>query len=582
MTETTKRFILKGTPASSGLAYGEARVIYRWRHAVEERAITGAEVEKEYSRLDNAIARTLEELGEYRRSAGQKIGGPVARIFDSQILIASDQDFLRKVKSEIRKTRKNSEYIYSMMVEKNIMPLRRSEDEYMRQMVLDIEAVLHRVLHFLAGESEPDLSKFAKDRIFVGKIFTPAEVLSLYECGARAIITTGGSPNSHMALIARSLIIPTVIDARRAHLRIRSGDQLIVDGDSGQIIVNPSEVEWKRAVKASPKLRELPLTRLKKLPKVSPVTKDNVTIDVAANINLPGPLDRILSNHKIGVGLYRTEFFYLQQGKFPSEDSQFDIYDSIAESYYPQSVVIRTFDLGSDKINHADNYGKEDNPALGWRGIRITLEKPQIFKEQIRAILKASTRKNVKILLPMITDISELKKALALIRRSMAELKRKSIDFDEKIPVGIMIEVPSAAISADTLAGKVSFLSIGSNDLTQYTLAADRDNKKLVRIFNPLHPAVLRLIKMTVDAGKKHNIPITVCGEMSGDALAIPLLIGLGIDELSMNPSRLHNAYNVIPRLTVASAKKLANEIMKLNNLKDIEGRLLEFNLALE
>ena len=306
-----------------------------------------------------------------------------------------------------------------------------------------------------------------------------------------------------------------------------------------------------------------------------------MAINLAANISLPGPADRILPKHNVGVGLYRTEFLYLQNGTFPSEDEQFELYDDVAAIYYPQDVVIRTFDLGSDKYYKNDRFGEEKNPALGWRGIRAALDMPKTFKNQIRAILRASHRGNVKILLPMITDGSEIRKVSNGIKRVMVELRKDHLEFDKDIEIGIMIEVPAAALNTEELADKVDFFSIGSNDLTQYTLAADRDNQKLAKIFNPLHPAVIRLLKMTIDSAKKHNIPVSLCGELAGDPLAIPLLIGLGIDLLSMNPSRLLGACKLISRLRHESTKKLAEDILKAGKPKDVESILFEFNMSL-
>ena len=581
MIEDKKTAIVKGIPASPGIAYGIARVIYRWEQSIEERTIENSQIENEISRLDTAVDKTLEELNKYQKTAGSKIGGPVAKIFDSQVLIASDTEFINKVKDEIRNLHKSAEYIYSMQIEKALLPLQRSRNPYMRQMITDIEAVSHRILSYLAGQGESEISQFSKDCIFVGRLFTPAEVLNLFERDARAIIITEGSPNSHMALIARSLIIPTVVGVRQIQKKIRSGDRLIVDGEKGIITINPSDDEWKKLKGKGAELKELPINQLKKLPDFPQKTKDNVKINVAANINIPGPIDKIISEHKIGVGLYRTEFLYLQQGHFPSEDEQFEVYDSIAKQYYPQELIIRTFDLGSDKFLKDQNSVIEKNPALGWRGIRASLGNTRIFKDQIRAILRASKRSNIKILLPMITDLPELKRALGQIKRSMVELRKEGIKFNSKIKIGIMIEVPSAAIMADMLASKVDFFSIGSNDLTQYTLAADRDNQKLVGLFNSFHPSVLSLIKNTITAAQKHNIPVTVCGEMSGNPLAIPLLIGLGVDELSMNPSQLNEASKVISKMETEKAKLLADDILKLAGVKDIEKKLMEFNLSL-
>ncbi|SYZ72994.1 putative Phosphoenolpyruvate-protein phosphotransferase [Candidatus Zixiibacteriota bacterium] len=572
--------VIKGIPASPGFSFGEARVIFKWEHPVQERVISEIDIPDEIARLDNAVEATLVELEQWRKSAGLKIGGPVAKIFDTQMMIASDREFLRKVKDEVKKSRRNVEYIYSLEVENTITPLRLSSDPYMQQMVFDIEAVSHRIISHLGGGQDHQDAQFPPNSIIVAPELSPGEVLSLYEHHASAIVTSGGNAISHMALIARSLLLPAVVGVPRAHIRIKSGDRLVIDGEKGTIIINPPEEEWEALHRNKVKLTTQHISRLQKLPVFPPRTSDGTAVDVAANIDLPGPVDDILSKHKVSVGLYRTEFLYLQSGHFPDEDKQFEVYDAVAARYFPQSVVIRTFDLGSDKYI-ADQQLHESNPALGWRGIRAALDMPKIFKDQLRAILRASTHKNVKILLPMVADISELRKASSLIKRAMVELRQRKIEFDRDIEIGVMIEVPSAAVAADLLAEKVSFFSIGSNDLTQYTLAADRDNERLARIFSPLHPAVLRLIKITLEAARKRNIPVTVCGEMSGDELAIPLLIGMGISQLSMNPSKLANACNVISKVKYGDAVALADEIMRMTTLKDIESRLFEYNISL-
>jgi len=582
MKTARKRTKLRGIPAAPGLTFGEARVVYSWDQTIEEREITSGQLDEELLRLDHAVEESLAELETLKDSATRKIGGPVAKIFESQLMIAADQEFLKSVKAEIRTQLKSAEYVYSLMVEKAIMPLRISRDPYMRQMVVDIEAVSNRIIRRMTGQTIRHIGQAPQESIFVGKIFSPAEVMNLFERKVKAIVTAAGGVNSHMALIARSLLIPTVIGVPQAHLKIMSGDRLIIDGDKGEVIVNPSQVEWNDLRKKKAKVTARQVLKLDQLPQFPPTTADNIDIDVAANYDVPGPIDQVLADHKVGIGLYRTEFIYLQNGRFPTEDEQFKIYNSIAKRHHPRPVVIRTFDLGSDKYHPTDGNMKENNPALGWRGIRASFDMPNVFKNQVKAILKASARGNIKMLLPMVADITEWRKASRIIKRAMAELRKEKIPFDRSIEVGIMIEVPSAAVAADFLAEKVSFFSIGSNDLTQYTLAADRDNQKLAKIFNPLHPAVLRLIRMTIEAAQEHNIPVTLCGEMSGDILAIPLLIGMGINQLSMNPSRLYNACRLIPKIKYSDTVKIAKEVSRLKTLKEIESFLLNYNMSVE
>ncbi len=582
MVNPKKTFVIGGAGASSGLTYGLARIVYSWERTVGERILNKSEVDPEIARLDDAINETLLEINRWKTmTGGGKSGGPIGRIFDTQSMIASDQDFLNNVKDMIRSRQRNAEYIYSLEVEKTVEPLKNSNDEYMNQMVHEIEAVSKMVVSHLRGHTERDFGQFPADTIIVGRNFTAAEILSLFDRKAKGIVTGEGSATSHMALVARSLLIPAVVGAQRAHLRIRSGDRLIIDGDSGEVTVNPQDAAWTSLVKQRKTLSEMPLARLKRLPKLPIRTADGVEISLAANISLPGPVDDILSKNNIGVGLFRSEFVYLQRGNFPSSEEQFEIYDHVAATYHPHDVVIRTFDLGSDKYHENDNFSRERNPALGWRGIRASIDMPGQFRRQVRAILRASQRGNVKMLLPMITDVSEVKKAIGMIRRAMVQLRKERIRYDASIKIGIMVEVPAVALNASDIISKVDFFSIGSNDLAQYVLAADRDNQKLNKIFNPLHPAVLKLMQMTIDAGRAAGKPVSLCGEMAGDVLAIPLLIGMGMGTLSMNPARLYHVCNLITRLKISDAKVLASEVLRLATVKEVESRLLEFNMGM-
>jgi len=582
MTAAKKTLNLDGIPVCPGLTYGEARVVYSWEQTIEERDIAESDIKNEITRFEKAVGEALKEIKKWRDSAGRNIGGPVARIFESQIMIASDTEFLKNVISKIKETGKNAEYVYSREVEKTISPLRHSKDNYMRQMAADIEGVSSRIIRRLTGQSVRHIGPAAQDYIYVGQQFTPAEVMSLHERKVKAIVTTSGGANSHMALIARSLLIPTVVGVPQADIKIKTGDRLIIDGDKGTVIVRPTQQQWNDVRKKKARVTAKQILKLDDLPYFPPKTADNIEIDVAANINLPGPIDDVLAERRVGIGLYRTEFIYLQNGKFPSEDKQFEIYDAVAKRYYPRPITIRTFDLGSDKYYQKDNSIKENNPALGWRGIRAAFDMPAVFKSQLRAIMRASARKNVKILLPMIADIVELKKALRIIKKAAGELQKEKIEFDHDIKIGIMIEVPSAAVTAHELAKKVSFFSIGSNDLAQYTLAADRDNQKLAKIFNPLHPAVIHLIKNALDAARENSIPVTVCGEMSGDVLTIPLLIGMGVKQLSMNPSKLFGACRLIPRINYSDTTDIAKKVLRMKTLRQVEAFLLDYNMALK
>ena len=561
---------------------GDARVIFTWGAQLVEREINPDQVESERERLDKAVVSAVAELGEIKKSAGRALGGPTAKIFDAQLMIAEDREFLKRVKEAIKTRLRNAEYVYSSMVDISTAPLRKSKDTYMRQMLSDIEAVSKRILRFLLGDDKRKEAPFPPNTILVALKITPAETLHYYEMGVAGLVCVEGSANSHMALIARSLYLPAVVGVSKAQNKIRNGAKLIVDGGMGKVHIEPDDSLWN-----SYKLRksgEGPalVNRLSELDRFPPETTDGHEIELGANIELPGPRDKILAERGVGVGLYRTEFIYLQSNHFPNEDDQFRYYDAIAEQYAPQAVVMRTFDLGSDKYVEELQPLGENNPALGWRGIRASLDRPELFKTQMNAILRASHRGNVKVLLPMISDIEELLRAKRIIKRLMVILRRAKIEFDQSIEIGVMIEVPSAALAADQFAKEASFLSIGSNDLVQYTLAVDRDNMNVANLYRKFHPTVLKLIKMTIESAKRYNTSVSVCGEMAGDPLAVPLLIGMGIESLSMSPSKLFENSNMVSVMSLAETQKLADEALGLERCRDIEKLLAEFYMEIK
>ncbi|MFH1303607.1 MAG: putative PEP-binding protein, partial [Planctomycetota bacterium] len=320
--------------------------------------------------------------------------------------------------------------------------------------------------------------------------------------------------------------------------------------------------------------------RIKRLPEIPPRTADGVPIEVAANLELPGPADEIIADRRIPVGLYRTEFLYLESGSFPDEETQYSFYLRIAEALPDSLVTLRTFDLGSDKVRADGFIPQEENPALGWRGIRSMLDMPEIFKTQIRAMLRASAHGRFKIMLPMISDVTEIETARKLMAQVMLELRRARIPFDPGVQVGAMIEVPSAALTADHLAQKVDFVSIGTNDLTQYTMAADRNNARVADLYNPLHPSVLNLVKMTVDACRKHNVPVAICGEVAGELLAIPLFVGMGVTQLSTNPSRIFDACRLISKIDSNIVRLLVGSVMSSGTTAEVRKKLESYRSA--
>ena len=556
----TKRTIIKGTPISGGIVLGHARVILPGDVEFAEISVPAARINDEIAALEEAVRLTTLEIQELLDSAAKKIGGPVAKIFDAQLLIADDEQFLNQVKQEIRSKRRNAGFVYNSLIRSTTAPLKSSPEPYLRQMATDIEAVAQRVLSHLSGNDKCEL-KFAPNTVLVGKMFTPGDVLSYRQRKAIGFLVGESGANSHMALISRALRLPVVM-AKNAYFEIANDSRLIIDGTSGEIIVNPTHGDWSEYQKRKKRQGPATITRIKKLTDVPPLTADGRAVNIGANLTLRGPADDILSERNIPVGLYRTEFLYLANNRFPDEDAQYEYYKAIAEKYTSSYVVFRTFDLGYDKLVADTDWPQEDNPALGWRGIRAMLDMNQIFKTQVRALLRASTLNNIKILLPMITDVSELDQARKLISQVKFKLRKQQIPFDENIEVGIMIEVPSAAMTAETLTKKADFVSIGTNDLTQYTLAADRANNRVAGLYSAFHPSVLRLIKMTVDAAKKRGKSVSICGELAGELLALPLLVGLELDLLSMNPARIFDLCRAVRKIDSGMARHLLSSVL--------------------
>jgi phosphotransferase system enzyme I (PtsI) len=413
-------------------------------------------------------------------------------------------------------------------------------------------------------------------------MFTPGDVLSYRQRKAIGFLVAEGGANSHMALISRALRLPVVVTPN-IHYEIQNDARLIIDGTSGEVIVNPTDDDWTEYQKRKKRQGPAAITRIRKLADIPPVTSDGKEVTVGANLTLRGPADDVLSERKIPVGLYRTEFLYLAHYDFPSEDEQAEYYYQIAEKYSDTTVVLRVFDLGYDKLIAEDSgWPHEDNPALGWRGMRAMLDMNDIFKNQLRAILRASTLNNVKILLPMISDLAELERARKMISQAKFSLRKQGIPFNENIEVGIMVEVPSAAMTAETLARKADFISIGTNDLTQYTLAADRSNSRVSKLYSSFHPSVLKLLKQIVDAARKHGKPVSVCGEMAGDLLALPLFVGMDLDLISMNPARIFDVCRMVRKIDSSMARHLLSSVMASETQQQVVHKLQTYKNELD
>ncbi len=574
------RRLTGGKTISPGIVIGTTRIVVPGETAVAEMPIAAADVRKEIAVLENAIEDTIAEVRELRESAGRKIGGPVAKIFDAQLLIAADNEFLKQVKEQIAAQRRNAGYIYNQLVQQTTLPLKKSPDTYLRQMALDIEAVAHRVLSHLSGFGKSSI-KVAPNTILVGKQFTPGDILKFREDKVIGFVISQGGADSHAALIARALLLP-LIQIPAAWIEIPNGARVILDGTSGDVIINPTDTETAHFQKLRRRMGPAAVRRIKKLPSIPPKTADGKAVEIAANLTLPGPADDILAERNIPVGLFRTEFLYLAQNRFPDEEAQYEHYKSIAERFAPADVVIRVFDLGNDKLSPMETATREENPALGHRGMRALLDLGGELRTQLRAILRASVHGNVRLLLPMVTDMGELDKTRRILAQVKVKLRRDGIPFDENIKLGLMVEVPSVALLADEFAAKVDFFSIGSNDLTQYTLAADRGNARLQDLYSAFHPSVLRLIDRTVRAARARGIPVSLCGEAAGDILGLPIFIGMGITQLSMSPQRIFDVCRSIARIDTNLLPALTRVVLNSRSLEVSLRNLRDFRRAVE
>ncbi|MEO6694708.1 MAG: phosphoenolpyruvate--protein phosphotransferase, partial [Ignavibacteria bacterium] len=493
-------------------------------------------------------------------------------IFDAQIEILSDEFFINTVKLRIQSEERTASYIFDNEISKIGKAMLETNDEYLRERFTDINDVKNRVIRNM--KKEKLVSKVEEYSIIFGHELTPADTILFSKRKVQGYATDRGGTTSHAAIISRALRVPAVVGMKDISKTISSGDFIIIDGFNGQIIKNPTEKTLRAYKKKIDELKEYEI-KLNKVIDLPSETKDNKFIELTANIEFDEEIDFVVNTGHCSIGLYRTEHLFLEAGDFPSEERQIEEYSHIANVTYPNIVTIRTYDIGGDKLLPRSE--KEDNPFLGWRGIRICLDRVDIFKEQLCALLKSSTKKNIKIMFPMISSVEEVRAAKKILNEAKKELEEKEISFDKEIKVGIMVEVPSAYFLADELAKEVDFFSIGTNDLIQYILAVDRGNEYISGLYLEFHPAVLRAIKSITDAAHNNNIKISVCGEMASDPLATAVLVGFGIDELSVVPSIFPEVKQIIRKLNFKDAKKLCDEILTMPTEKEIKIRVQSF-----
>ncbi len=559
------RIIVHGIAASPGLVHGQVFVFERKTLEISQRIVAPEEAELEVERLQQAIQRSEKELTKILSFTEQKIGNSKARIFEAQIMILNDAVLIDQIIDRIRNTRFNAESAVHSEMTKFQQTLLNADEEYMRERADDIEDVKHRIIRNI--QQQRLFSRFKGSAIVVAKNLSPADTILLSRNDVLGYATELGGITSHTALLSRSLKIPAVVGLHNISRDANTGDEMILDGYSGTTILRPNrnDIHNYQEKKRRYSLFEEKLVVLRDYPAE---TTDGERITLSANADMEEELDFVGFQGAEGIGLYRSESLLIGRDTFPNEDEQYEAYWLAAEKIFPHDVIIRVFDIGGDKV-----YPKmieENNPFLGWRGIRILLDRPELFRTQLRAIFRASTKKNVKILLPMISGVSEISASINHINDVKEELRSKGIPFDEDIQVGAMIEVPSAAILSREIARMVDFMSIGTNDLIQYLLAVDRGNPTITKLFQEFHPAVLRMIQHTIDSGHKRNVPVGMCGEMAGDPIATILLVGMGIDSLSVVPAVLPEVKKIIRSISYRDAAKISRRALTMGTPEEV------------
>lgn len=572
-----KRF--QGIPVAPGIAHAEVVIHWVDDEEIPVRKITAGELPEEIARFEAALIATRAELLEIQQRIADAIGSKDASIFDAHLLVVEDRTLIDEVLRNLEKEGLNVECIFHKVAERYCKTLSEIDDPYLRERVVDIEDVARRVIRHLLGKAPHNLASQDRPHVILSHNLTPSDTASINRALVLGFATEQGSKTSHTAIMARSMDIPAIVGLHNICSELATGDDVLIDGYTGVLIVNPTQETLHEYGKIELKKEEVE-ERLELIRDTSSTTGDGRHVILSSNIELPEELGDVADSGAEGIGLYRTEFLYLNRSTPPDEEEQYENYKLVAERSKPYSVIIRTLDIGGDKSSDSLEIPEEQNPFLGCRAIRFCLQNPDIFKTQLRAILRAATSGNVRIMYPMISSLQELRQANALLEECKEELRASGTDFHAAPDVGIMIEIPSAALAADHFAKEVKFFSIGTNDLIQYSMAVDRGNDRIAHLFEPTHPSIIRMIKVVVDAARKQNIWVGVCGEMAGDILLTPLLLGLGVDELSASSSVVPRVKKAVQSLSMPVCQGLAEEALNLPDGGTILARCVEIARA--
>ncbi|MFH1550758.1 MAG: phosphoenolpyruvate--protein phosphotransferase [Planctomycetota bacterium] len=557
--------IKKGIPVSPGIVIKEAFILDSEDYRIPRRTVSPSSVDNEIAHLEKALRSATGELLDLKDEVLKKAGPECVPIFEAQIAMLADRTMHDEIVGLIREENLTAESATSRVFRVYIKNLRAVRDGYLSERVVDVQDIQRRLQRHLLGERREDLSRLSEQVILIAHNLTPSRIARLDREKVVGIALDGGGRTSHTAIMARAMGIPAVVGLETISADVSGGDTLIIDGNRGTVIIDPDEETLERYEGARRRYAEFSrgLRRFQSLPAK---TKDGVLINMLANVEFPWEISKALEAGAGGVGLYRTEFLYAHDPADVTEEQHFEVYSRAVEQLQGRELVIRTMDIGADKFYDDEERSVEPNPFLGLRSIRLCLQNTGVFKTQLRAVLRASAlSENVKLMFPMISSLKELRQARAVLAEAMEELDRRKTPYNKKIPVGIMVEVPSVALTADLFAKEADFFSIGTNDLIQYCLAVDRVNERLAYLYQPGHPAVLRLVSNVIKAGHKHNIKVSMCGEMSGEATFAILLVGMGLREISTTPAIIPEIKQVIRSISESEAKRIARKAMKLD-----------------
>jgi len=562
--------ILKGIGVSPGIAVFKAQLLATHTDKAVQRTIEASEVPLEIARFEDALISTHDQIRHIQKQVAEVLGDEHASIFDAHMLVVDDRTFIEDVIRTVKKDLVNIEPVLQTVANRYADMLSKMEDSYLSERAADIRDVTKRIMANLAGKTLDQMAQITEECIVVAHDLSPSDTASIDRDRVKAFVTDLGSSTSHTAIMAKALEVPAVVGLHNITAVVASGDTLLIDGAKGLVFINPTRERLEKYRKRA-KDQELILLELDTLRDKPPETQDGYLVPITANIELLEELDVVGARGAKGIGLFRTEFLFLGVDVLPDEEAQYAAYVRAAKSQHPSPVVIRTLDLGADKLPVGFSNSNELNPFLGDRAIRLCLSHPELFKPQLRAILRASKYENIRIMYPMVSCVQEVMDANTILRQCMMELSKEGIPFNQDIQIGTMIEVPSAALIADIIAPHVSFFSLGTNDLIQYTMAVDRGNENVAHLYKPTHMAIIRLIDHVVKVSHKHGLWTCVCGQMAANPLLVPLLIGIGVDELSVSPSQAPLIKDVVRKLYYSGAVKLAQKALVSSSAEHVE-----------